>query len=663
MKLGTKILLGFSTILTILIVLCIIIIFQMTGVQERAKILEKEYLPELVQVAEIKETTLDMRRAAFVSSLTQKDSDIQAYQQSYIELIPKIKSFKEFAAASEHLKVGATLAQQMQENAEKYNRETEKMINSMHALRDEFTNLVTIGNKILTDGDELINMQKSIEESASNTKLGSHNEKKRVYLSVDITRRILFIRLMTSNSLNNDDVKALNNIVINEFPKLAELVQQFDNLNPTANERKSINELAKLTNNYKNGVKQYVTNWENLITNRDKATQTGINLVDLTNEINEAASRQTQIVAEQTNTALNKAIWVLMIGLAIAIIVGLVLAIVITNGITRPINYIISNLSEAGDQVSSAANEISAASQSLAEGATEQAASLEESSSALEEMASMTRQNADNANNANQMMTKTQNQVTNGAAAVTNMASAMTEINDSSAQTSKIIGTIEEIAFQTNLLALNAAVEAARAGDAGKGFAVVADEVRNLAQRSAQAARDTAELIESTVARVKNGTGIVEELQTSFGEVEGSVKHFGSLINEISAASNEQAQGVDQVNTAVAQMDKVTQTNAANAEESASASEELSAQASQLKSLVGELNAIVTGTKNTVHNNFHTNISRNDSTHKLSKLLSSTASKKTSSSSGVKSKSNDGKNLVKPHELIPLDEDDDFEDF
>jgi methyl-accepting chemotaxis protein len=286
----------------------------------------------------------------------------------------------------------------------------------------------------------------------------------------------------------------------------------------------------------------------------------------------------------------------------IGIAVALLLAYVIVRNITRGLNSIIRNLGESSSQVNEAANQISGSSQSLAEGSTEQAASLEETSSALEEMASMTRQNADNANKTNETTRSNDALISTGATAVTNMSQAMSEINTSAEQISHIIKTIEDIAFQTNLLALNAAVEAARAGEAGKGFAVVADEVRNLASRSAQAAKDTTQLIETTIERVRNGSEIASELDGSFKQIEEGSLQVSSLIGEITAATNEQAQGVDQINTAVAQMDKVTQSNAASAEEAASSAEQLSAQASALSGMVGDLVSMVEGKPRAVKN-------------------------------------------------------------
>jgi len=272
-----------------------------------------------------------------------------------------------------------------------------------------------------------------------------------------------------------------------------------------------------------------------------------------------------------------------------------VLGIFLARGITNPINRAMAGIEEASEQVRTASEQVASASQELAEGSSEQAASLEETSSALEQMAAMTRQNADNAKEATQLMGQSGRIVEQANQSMGLLTSSMGQITVASEQTQKIIKTIDEIAFQTNLLALNAAVEAARAGEAGAGFAVVADEVRNLALRSAEAAKNTANLIEGTVKSIREGSQLVEKTNAEFGQVTDSVLKSGELIREIAAASEEQSQGIGQVSHAVAEMDKVTQKNAASAEESASASEQMKAQAGQLRGYVEDLAQLVGG--------------------------------------------------------------------
>jgi methyl-accepting chemotaxis protein len=289
---------------------------------------------------------------------------------------------------------------------------------------------------------------------------------------------------------------------------------------------------------------------------------------------------------------------VVVAGVVIGALVAIGLGIFLTVSITRPINRAVEGIMNGAEQVASASAEVSSASQSLAEGASEQGAGLEETSSSMEEMASMTQQNADNARQAKTMMAEALQIVAEVNRDMQSMGKAIGEITRSSEETNKIIETIEEIAFQTNLLALNAAVEAARAGEAGAGFAVVADEVRNLAMRAAEAAKNTGNLIEDTIKSVKNGYELTQVTQEAFKKnVETSGK-IGKLIEEIAAASQEQAQGIGQVNKAVAEMDKVVQQNAANAEQSASASKEMNAQAERMKGFVGELVDLVKGGEN-----------------------------------------------------------------
>ena len=257
-------------------------------------------------------------------------------------------------------------------------------------------------------------------------------------------------------------------------------------------------------------------------------------------------------------------------------------------------------LSSASERTWQAAGVVSETSLQLAEGSSEQAASIQETSASLEEMAAMTKQNADNANHADSLVNKTGRIVAAANDSMDKLTSSMNQISKSSAETSKIIKTIDEIAFQTNLLALNAAVEAARAGEAGAGFAVVAEEVRNLALRAAEAARNTSAMIDETTGKIDEGSKLVHDTNESFHHVTESADKVAELVSEITAASNEQAQGIEQVNIAVTEMEKVTQQNAASSEESASASEELIGQAEQMRGFVKDLELLVGSDKKSV---------------------------------------------------------------
>ena len=286
--------------------------------------------------------------------------------------------------------------------------------------------------------------------------------------------------------------------------------------------------------------------------------------------------------------------WLTLGMLALSLLVGAGVAFLVRR-INASLRTTATELREASEQVVSAATQVATSAQSLSQGATEQAASLEESSASMEEMGAMTSQNAENAGQAAALMQEVDRQVTASNEMLKDMVRSMSEIQESSAQVAKIIKTIDEIAFQTNILALNAAVEAARAGEAGMGFAVVADEVRSLAQRAAQAARDTAVLIEGSSASATQGGQRVQRVAEAIGQFTESVAKVREIADGVSHASRQQSQGISQVSSAIQQMEKVTQTTAATAEESAAASEELNAQAETTLHLIRGLEAMVGG--------------------------------------------------------------------
>jgi len=376
---------------------------------------------------------------------------------------------------------------------------------------------------------------------------------------------------------------------------LADLKTVMSSLNlPATNVEAAIQTHIDLGQKYREALKHFVTADEKTTAVVDKLVK-GIDrppteaIDNIVTYINDYASEKSAEIEKNSLAQARQAQWVSVSGVIAGVIGSITLGMLLSAAVARHIRKVAGNLLEGSDQITSAAAQMAAASQDIAEGASEQASSIEEISASLEEMSSMTKRNAEGAQTAKTLIGETRLTADTGAADVEKMTSAMDEVKASSEQITKIIKTIDEIAFQTNILALNAAVEAARAGEAGAGFAVVADEVRNLAQRSAQAARETADKIEDGLKKTQNGVQISSRVAVSLNEIAAKVREMDRLVAEIATASTEHTQGVAQINSAVAQMDKVTQSNAATAEETASASEELSSQAASLKQEVVRL--------------------------------------------------------------------------
>ncbi len=286
--------------------------------------------------------------------------------------------------------------------------------------------------------------------------------------------------------------------------------------------------------------------------------------------------------------------WVAYIFLLAALAIAPFVLLMVTRT-TRQLRGVAAGLAEGAEQITSASSQVASSSQTLAQGASEQAASLEETASSSEEITSMTRKNAENSQAAAGVMAEVDQRVAEGNRTLEEMVQSMLEITGSSDKISKIIKVIDEIAFQTNILALNAAVEAARAGEAGMGFAVVADEVRSLAQRSAQAAKDTGALIAESIAKSNEGSTRLEHVSKVIRAITESAAKVKTLVDEVNLGSQEQARGIEEISKSIAQMDRVTQGNAASAEQSASASEEMSAQAEALQNIARELRTLVGG--------------------------------------------------------------------
>jgi methyl-accepting chemotaxis protein len=596
MTLGTKIVGGFGVLLLIAGVLGGVAIHQMKAVQGDAVMLAQEYAPE-AQLAS------DLERRIYRTMYAIRGFGFSGEKKYFDDGMAALGQVKETLGQLETLGAGALhlvkLAEQLAEakgamvDYEKLMAQTAAAVELQENLSNE---LIELAKKYMEAANDFLKVQNDamaseITAGAGAEKLSELQEKITLIHDLIDLGNAARVANLGSRAWRNQKIMAEG--IRSIFPSIEDKGRQLSIVSRDPANKKQLEHLLGAAVAYKQGMQKFLDSSQALEKINAERVTTGGRALQVARDLMKAAGEQTSRIAGQANQAMAGAALVMIVGLAVALGVGLVSAFFITRSITRPIARVIEGLSSGSEQVASAAGQVSAASQSLAEGSSEQAASIEETSSSLEEMSSMTRQNAENASQADQLMKAASRVVGTANQAMAQLTGSMAEISKASEQTSKIIKTIDEIAFQTNLLALNAAVEAARAGEAGAGFAVVADEVRNLAMRAAEAAKNTAVLIEGTVKKVKEGSELVGGTSRAFAEVTDSTGKVGALVAEIAAASSEQSQGIGQINTAVTEMDKVTQQNAATAEESASAAEEMNAQAEQMKSFVGELVAMV----------------------------------------------------------------------
>ncbi|MFH1136748.1 MAG: methyl-accepting chemotaxis protein [Pseudomonadota bacterium] len=654
MKLGTKISLGFGLLILIALSLGGLAVVQMSSVSGNADKLALEYVPEVKVANEVERNSLltmyAMRGYALSEEeayLTEARKQLEAVNKSLDDAgdladkaIHLVKLKGQVNAAAGAVKDYSGLAEQtvnrsqaIAQNRDEMNRAAALYIQNCAAFLEGQNEALTREIREFVDAGKL--EERHLKISLVNDIIDLGNE----------------VRIAAWRSQALRDPKIIQDVMRNfeamdaKFLELRAITRQAVNI-------KQIDDTKAAAGAYKKGMTDLLANWLALQDLNQKRGEAADRVLEAAQVTSRAGIENTEEIANDASSALSTASTIMIGGLIIALAVGAFLSFFITRSITKPINRIIEALASGADQVSSASGQVSSASQSLAEGASEQAAAIEETSSSLEEMSSMTKQNADNAGQANSLMREAKAVVDKAGVSMKEMNTSMGEISSSGREIGKIIKTIDEIAFQTNLLALNAAVEAARAGEAGAGFAVVADEVRNLAQRAAEAAKNTANLIDGTIKRINQGTELVRTTDEAFTQVAVSSNKVAELIGEIAAASSEQAQGIDQVNQAVSQMDQVTQTNAANAEESASASEELNAQAESMLEVVGELMTLVGGAAASA---------KMQSDHRTRKPVKTRRAALPLPPARRRPEKKNGAKVVKADEVIPMDKD--FDDF
>ena len=596
-KLGTKLAFGFGGILLISLLLGSVAVLNMNRVKGTAVLLEKENVPEVAVANNVERWSLhtmyEMRGYAY----TEEAKFLEEARKNLAEVKKYLANAKSHGASSLRLTKLKEAAEKAETAANEYEQLANETVTLTQGLEQERKDAESAAEKYMKTCTDWIAMQ--------NNKL---NEAFKTNAKPEVSQKIV-----KNINIANDIIDTGNLIIIGTWksqfrrdPQLfLETEKKFDIVNqkldelkklqPDAEELKLIEACSAAGTAYKGNMDRFLEKWlkrEDIGKKRQQAADLVLAQAKATAEL---GMSDTSIATSKAAGSLSTASTILLWGLLGALVLGVGIAWFLTRSITKPIKVVADTLSAGADQTSSAANQVSAASQSLAEGSSEQAASLEETSSSLEEMASMTKRNTENAQRAKELANQARQAGDVGTNDMQAMMRAMEDIKNSSNDIAKIIKTIDEIAFQTNILALNAAVEAARAGEAGMGFAVVADEVRNLAQRCAQAAKETASKIEDAVAKSGYGVDICSKVAKSLDEIVTKARQVDELAAEVASASQEQSQGIDQVNSAVSQMDKVTQANAANAEESASAAEELNAQADTLKEAVQELLELVDG--------------------------------------------------------------------
>ncbi len=610
MKVGTKIVLGFVLLILIAVALGGLAVVNMLSVKTTATDLAHEKVPAVGLANNVERWSLNTMYEARGYGYTEETDYLDKARKNLAEVKKYLTDAKEHAKKYD-LKVLAENADKAEKAALEYEGLLNQTVEVTDALQKEKAASLVAAEHYMKFCDEFLvgqmaSLDKEIQEAlqtSASSEVGVQSTITAEKLKERVTKTVLcnkvidlgnWIRIGTWQAIATRDPE-----LFVQTEKIFEQVNKtLDDLKAITVQEvnlKQIEECRAAGKEYEGCMDRFLSNWlsrEDIAKKRLAAATTVLEAAQATSEFN---MEETEKATEHAAEALGMASTVMIIGLSVGTVVGILLAFFITRSITGPLRRVIDGLNAGAEQTASAAGQVSQSSQQMAEGASEQASSLEETSSSLEELTSMTKQNADNANQAKSLAGNANTSAQKGAEAMTKMSTAIADIKKSADETAKIVKTIDEIAFQTNLLALNAAVEAARAGDAGKGFAVVAEEVRNLAQRSAEAAKNTALMIEGSVKNAENGVQISQEVANALAEIAEVAGKVTSLVTEVAAASNEQTQGLNQINTAVAQMDQVTQANAANAEESASASEELNAQAAEMKRMVQDLVAMVGG--------------------------------------------------------------------
>jgi len=595
MTVGQRIVAGFALVLLLSFGVGAIGLLTMRGIGEQAKRMQQEFVPEADLGAELARQVASTQISTRSYGLTADPKYLSEIKAGMAEIDGRMSGLGRLAQEHPGLVKLQELLPQLQTARKGFadavagtaaiNEDLSASRDRMHAAATTFT----------TSMDDLLRMQherlaREVRESAAAELILERQQKIRLVTEIRDEAAAVRIAAFKGQALRQT---ALIEDGLKHFTGMDARFQQLRAMLKVAADIADLDQARTSAGAYRENLQEVVRDMRALDEISAQRAKFGAEFMTLASQAAQMGMKRTVTAAEEAAVSTARSSFLTTVLLTSAAGLGIGVAFVIIRSITRPLLRMAGMLGSGSNEIAAAASQVSSSSQQLAAGASQQAASVEETSASIEEMTSMTKRNAASAQDARAAAQQARLAVDESARSVAHLDSAMSALQSSSGEVAKIVKTIDEIAFQTNILALNAAVEAARAGEAGAGFAVVADEVRSLAQRAAGAAKETAAKIEHAVAKSAEGAVISQEVGTKLHAIVEHVRTLDALVAEIAQASSEQASGIAQLNTAVAQVDQVTQGNAAAAEECAAAAEEMNAQAAELRFAVGELLTMV----------------------------------------------------------------------
>lgn len=596
MTLGIKIATGFGLILLIAVVLGALGVFNMHNASKNAEKMAGAYVPEVEISNGLERNFLKTRLSMVTYTFAEEDNALKTAKERYERVQERMSDARALLQKNPWLVVLAEKINVLEKALDAYYEDVLSLENA-YIKKDEIRSVLDSSAKIYMKNTKDFHagqkesMIRDIEQDKPEYALKERLDK--IIWSSELIDMANALRISNFSAAARRDTDILKDGLQAFDESFDSKLEQLKAVTRLKADLDRIEEARKAGYTYADALRELLQ-INLLVSSIDKELKEhGESALKAAEETARAGVDGTRKLAQESDESLMTASNTMIIGLVSAVILGLILAVFIIRSITRPVIAAVKTISESNVQVVSASDQISSSAQSLAEGASTQASSVEEVSATIEESTSINNQNADNAHEADSLAKDANHAATVGNEKVKQLMSAMEKITESSERIAKIIKTIDEIAFQTNLLALNAAVEAARAGEHGLGFAVVADEVKNLAQRSANAAKETAGIIEEAIDEIRVGNQIAQDTDKAFSEILEKAEKSSALIGEIALSIKEQAEGMNQVASAMGQIDQVTQLNASSSEEAAAAAEELNAQASAMMDNVRSIADIV----------------------------------------------------------------------